>query len=342
MHYLIQSSDTQVVDKALRKKSKADEESSFLRKKGVISIIKGHDGVSPSGKAAVFGTATRRFESFHPNLFSCKSSFADISMKIMLSLVTTFLFCFSLHGSVVIEECFSIEQLLSLARPSTSQLILLDIDNTLLHPRQMLGSDEWFSYYLEQQQTLSPNKEEAFHRVLDLWHSIHTVSSVIPMEKKTADIVKALQNMNCAVMAFTTRGSMLQHVTVRQLSSLGLDFRFASPVRATFTLQRTPSVLFSQGILFTNGTHKGESLREFLGQIGWFPDQIIFLNDKKSQLEEASSKLPPHVAFLGLRYAVSDSFVARFNPRIAERQLRHFLHIQEDLVGNETSLIHQE
>ena len=25
------------------------------------------DGVSPSGKAAVFGTATRRFESFHPN-----------------------------------------------------------------------------------------------------------------------------------------------------------------------------------------------------------------------------------------------------------------------------------
>jgi hypothetical protein len=25
-------------------------------------------GVSPSGKAAVFGTATRRFESFHPKI----------------------------------------------------------------------------------------------------------------------------------------------------------------------------------------------------------------------------------------------------------------------------------
>ena len=27
-----------------------------------------HNGVSPSGKAAVFGTAMRRFESFHPKL----------------------------------------------------------------------------------------------------------------------------------------------------------------------------------------------------------------------------------------------------------------------------------
>ncbi len=26
-------------------------------------------GVSPSGKAAVFGTAIRRFESFHPNMY---------------------------------------------------------------------------------------------------------------------------------------------------------------------------------------------------------------------------------------------------------------------------------
>ena len=132
---------------------------------------------------------------------------------------------------------------------------------------------------------------------------------------------------------------MLEHVTERQLSSLGIDLRQTSPVHTTFTLQHMPSVLFSKGILFTNGKHKGEALKEFLRQIGWMPDQIVFLNDKRNQLEEASSRLPAHTSFLGLRYAVSDAYVSCFDPRIAERQLRQFLQIQEDCVETNTSLI---
>jgi len=254
-----------------------------------------------------------------------------LSMKFVLTIPLALFLCFSLHAQVVIEECRSIQQLISLAQPCASQLILLDIDNTLLHPKQMLGSDEWFSYYLGKQQALSNDRESVFHRVLDLWHAIHTISSVIPMERNTAEVVRELQKMNCTVMALTTRGSMLEHVTDRQLASIGINLSLAAPLHASFTLQHMSSVLFSKGVLFTNGKHKGDALKEFLRQIGWMPDRIIFINDKQNQLEEASASLPDHVHFLGLRYSVADDYVARFDPAIADKQLHSFLQIPEDV-----------
>jgi hypothetical protein len=248
--------------------------------------------------------------------------------KAFLFFVTLFL-CFSFQAYSLIEECSSIQQLVSLARPS-SQLILLDIDNTLLRPKQMLGSDEWFSYYLGRQAFIPEEKEKAFHRVLDLWEAIHVVSSVIPMEKNTAAVVRELQEMGCSLMAFTTRGSSLEYVTDRQLTSIGIHLSLKGHSNISFTLKNMPSVLFSKGVLFTNGTHKGQALREFLCQIGWMPDRIIFINDKQNQLEEASLGIPKTVQFLGLRYAPADEYVARFDPAIAEKQLQHFLHIPED------------
>ena len=41
---------------------------------GISSVF---NGVSPSGKAAVFGTAIRRFESFHPSYFLEDFTFSE-------------------------------------------------------------------------------------------------------------------------------------------------------------------------------------------------------------------------------------------------------------------------
>lgn len=235
------------------------------------------------------------------------------------------LFCFSLNAHVDIQECDSIQQLLSLARPGSSQLILLDIDNTLIHTKRMLGSDEWFTYYLKKEQANNP--ETAFHFVLDMWHAIQTVSSVIPMEEKTTDVIQILQKLNCPIMGLTTRGMALEHVTPRQLSSIGIQLDKTTPFLKTCTLKDLPSVLFSKGILFTNGTHKGKALKTLLEQIGWMPDQIIFINDKKAHIEETASSLPDQVHFLGLRYTVADAYVAQFDSHKADQQLQQFLDI---------------
>ena len=246
-------------------------------------------------------------------------------------LVWVSFFNHSLSCSVVIEECRSIQEVSSFIQPGPTQLILFDIDNTLLRPRQMIGSDEWFSYYQNQlQKSSNETSREVFLRTLDLWHAIQLVTGVVPMEAETSSVVKKVQQMNCTVMGLTTRNSTLERTTIHQLNSLGISFSETAPIHVVFTLQHMPSVLFSKGVLFTSGKHKGQALKEFLRQIGWTPERILFINDKRDQLEEASEGAPPEIPFIGLRYAVSDRYVQAFDPGVAERELQQFLELPCD------------
>jgi hypothetical protein len=49
--------------------------------------------------------------------------------------------------SSLIRECSTIRDVIAEIQPDT--LVVFDIDNTLLRPCQMLGSDEWFYYYIK-------------------------------------------------------------------------------------------------------------------------------------------------------------------------------------------------
>jgi hypothetical protein len=251
-------------------------------------------------------------------------------MRLFHLFIFTILAGSSLWAQTQIREIASIEQLLDLADPASSQLIILDIDNTLYHPRQMLGSDEWFDYFHKKQCSLHGNTPEARQHVVHLWRAIQTVTEVIPIEAQTALLVQSIQNKACCVMAMTTRGPEMANTTFQQTASLKIDLSRTSPTKVRFQIHKMPEVHYGNGILFTNGNPKGEVLKEFLHQIQWMPSQIIYVNDKKEPLDEVAASLPETVHFLGLRYSGADHFVQNFSPEIADIELEHFEHIFSD------------
>lgn len=250
-------------------------------------------------------------------------------MKKHIFFLSLFIACFrSLYAAGTIEECSSIQKLLSLASPTFSQLIILDIDNTLYRPKQMVGSDEWFDYTLQQEQKNAPH--ESKQKVLTLWTALQMITKVIPMESKTVDVINTLQQKHCLVMAMTTRGSNLAFSTFRQLSSLDIHLEKSEPTHVRFQLNKLPDVHYGNGVLFSNGHHKGETLKEFFTQLQWTPKQIIYINDKKEPLEEVQNSLPDSIDFLGLRYSKADQFVQQFKPDIASKELEAFTSLLSD------------
>ena len=56
-----------------------------------------------------------------------------------------------------IRQCASIQEVIPEASPRT--FVVFDIDNTLLRPLQMLGSDEWFNTILDSAQPFLSHEE---------------------------------------------------------------------------------------------------------------------------------------------------------------------------------------
>ncbi len=224
----------------------------------------------------------------------------------------------SLYGQIIETPHFS--EIEKYVDPDT--LVLLDIDDTLLVPSQTLGTDVWFRHELER------NKKAAVSDPLDqtlaLWEAIRHLTQVEVVEKGADRIVGKMQRKGIAIMGLTTQGLALATRTVNQLKSLYFDLSKTAPSQEDSYFQNGHGVLYRKGVLFTAGTHKGSALLKFFELAKYRPKRVVFLNDKRPQLEEVEKSLEKAgIAVIGLRYGYSDARVGRFRPEIADIQLHH-------------------
>ncbi len=202
-------------------------------------------------------------------------------------------------------------------------LLLFDIDNTIMEPTQLLGSDQWFTYRQAYYRERGYTPTMALENALAEWMSIQNLTRVRLVEAETADLIRDLQSQGYALMGLTTRGLGLALRTIEQLQTLAVNLSKTAPFTEErfFTTER--GILFRNGILFTAGTHKGTAfLRLFEGQL---PKKVIFINDKKSdlaQVEEICEQMG--IPFLGLRYGFLDEKVKNFSEELAAVQWEHF------------------
>ncbi|MCH9617499.1 MAG: hypothetical protein SP4CHLAM5_09270 [Chlamydiia bacterium] len=210
-------------------------------------------------------------------------------------------------------------------------LFLYDIDNTLIKLAQMAGSDQWFYHRLQTLVKEMDCKQEALDKALAEWTSIQYISKIYEVEEGSSEIIKAQQGEGITLIGFTTRGMALSRATTRQLNSIGIDFSHTAPTKDDLFFKNTQSIIFRQGVLFTAGTHKGNTLCTFLEKLNIKPSKIVFINDKEThlrQVEESCKEMG--IAFIGLRYNYLDEEVAGFNPKIADKQFERFCKIMSD------------
>ncbi len=240
------------------------------------------------------------------------------------------LLAFQLQGTIFETAHFC--EIESHVGPDT--LILLDIDDTLLIPKQMLGCDEWFMHRCRQHQESGLSKSDALEAAIAEWEAVRHLTKMEIVEVGSEKIVQSMQEKGLCVMGLTTQGLALATRTVQQLQEQQLDLSKTAPTQEDHCISiGGHTVLFREGILFTSGRSKGESLFKFCEKIGWWPKRIVFINDKEAHLRDIERAAEARgVEFVGLRYGYSDTRKKAFRPDVAHFQFAHssFLHLLSD------------
>ncbi|MBT3394395.1 MAG: DUF2608 domain-containing protein [Waddliaceae bacterium] len=246
--------------------------------------------------------------------------------KRLLAVILSF-FCATLSADII--EMPHMEELVEYVNDDT--LVVFDIDNTIAIPVQTLGCDHWFFPHYQEYCDSGMGKEEALTKALLEWMAIQSVSEVTLVEEGIDDVIVDLQTRDVAVMAMTTRGHWLELATRHQLSSLGVDIAKTSPSTATMFFSLERPVMLSDGVIFTNNTHKGNALFTVLDSIEYSPASVIFINDKASDLAMVADSCEARgVPFIGLRYGYTDEAVNNVDMGVAGVQFERFINILSD------------
>jgi hypothetical protein len=220
----------------------------------------------------------------------------------------------------------------SLSQISTTQphqtLFLFDIDDTIFDSPSMLSSRGWRKYIAEATKKIDTSEN---------WHDIFSFAlarkyPLKPVENITSQFVKELQDKGYVVCGFTSRERNLWYdmphygvdaLTVEQLHSVDINFSDEGLKNAYPFLSMDPE--YFGGIFFANIEPKGKFLLHLFAHAPNFPEKVIFIDDKRSQVESVANAL----AELGIQhecylYSAVDEKEKAFDPLVANIQLYCF------------------
>lgn len=248
----------------------------------------------------------------------------------MTSLATSAMLAVSIpmNAEIITPQVFHIESLSSINNQPPKTLFLLDIDDTIFDSFSMLGSKAWRRYIVEATKKIDPteNWHDIFSYALAQKHPLRAV------EKITSTFVQDLQSKEMIVCGFTSRERKLWYdmfqegvdvLTVKQLSSVNVNFNNGSLEKHHPDLAKNSE--YFNGVFFANIEPKGNYLLHLFKSSSSFPEKVIFIDDKLSQVESVASALAklgiPHESYL---YSATDKKGKIFNPLIANIQLYYF------------------
>lgn len=242
-------------------------------------------------------------------------------------------------ASYLHSEIFEVNQMDEMKHHLTPDtLVIFDIDNCLIEPKQLLGSDQWGSYQIEKYQKMGLSKEEACQKVQFEFTSIQNITEVAPVEKTTPSFIQELQKQHFTLMALTGRAPDMAALTIHQLATADIHLAPTAPsqeevlFKSDQTLLKSfPWVLYQQGILFTSRMDKGEALFTLLKKLDYTPKRILVIDDKPSCLTQVEKSCKErNIPFIGLRYSYLDTKVKNFRADIADKQFEAFKKIPSD------------
>lgn len=231
--------------------------------------------------------------------------------KIAISL--PFFLALSLSAEIV--ELQSLET--ALVEIDQDTLVVLDIDNTVLMPTGILGSDQWYEYLVRK---FEANKKlssvEAQQKAEAVWNLVQPAIKMKTVEENTAQIIGLMQQKGAHVVALTTRSTEILEVTREQLVEQEIDFSKSAPQADSSFLVDGKAVLYKDGVLYQDRfTDRGNVVIEFMNNATIAPKKIIYIDDLFSgviQVNDAFKTLPTAVITIEYRYGATDEQMVAF------------------------------
>lgn len=209
-----------------------------------------------------------------------------------------------------------------------SDLVLFDIDDTLITNPFSLGNPNWRSWVKSKIPEYNPGF--VVYDALTLFIAKNTYYRTV--ESTTAQLISDLQGSGIPVFAFTSRGRSqwyttdvkgVDQFTHNQLNHVGINFCLtAIPVE----LGQLESNFFYNGIIFAQHIKKGDLLKHLFEDLNYIPSAIIFIDDKLDQVKSVEAAVKEFgIPFIGFWYRGVESNAPEFNPMVANIQLESLL-----------------
>lgn len=246
-------------------------------------------------------------------------------MKFIQGFVLTLSLLTGLHSFAEIKEVRSMREVAENIKPG--DVIVFDLDNTVFQATQTLGTDQFFSYLVEKAKAQGANEVQAKAWALQQSGIIQPVTEVTAVEVNTPYFINALQTKQFITFALTARPPVWRTGTLRQVKSLGVDFKRTAPRLSAYETNRLQLSQYAEGVLFLPpGTEKGAAVLEFLRGAGQRPNRVLFVDDKKNNVESVDRALmEARIPVMAFRYGAADTRVQSFDAKIAETELNYFL-----------------
>ncbi|MCE2983498.1 MAG: DUF2608 domain-containing protein [Parachlamydia sp.] len=178
---------------------------------------------------------------------------------------------------------------------------LVDLDNCLFEGAQALGHANWFYDELQKRMEAGMARDEAIHDFYPHWIKTQALCKVKPIEEQFVTFLLQLQNKGITIMGLTHRQPLVADSTAKQVDSLGVNFLTTAPSQDAFALPTKTPTLYYKGILFVGDYNKKIDLFEkFLSKIGKKPRKIVFIDDKRKNVEELETLTLQGIEYTGI------------------------------------------
>ena len=204
---------------------------------------------------------------------------------------------------------------------SPNTLIILDIDNTLAHSAQELSSDEWFCSLVNQKMAEGHDYITAIYYALPMTYYAQFNVPLVPTQNSTSSFIQQLIEQQIPVMALTTRSLFVAERTMEQLGEIDIHFLIPNVSQDDLVLPMPHPCFYRHSILFGGNNDKGEALIAFFHWMNYYPENVIFVDDKLKYILAVEKALTHHdIHFVGIRYSGCDEQVKSFDAAKAEKQ----------------------
>lgn len=210
-------------------------------------------------------------------------------------------------------------------------LVIFDVDDVLLMPTDeiyLVDRGEYFTKIMDDlKKHFTKTKFEKMINAIMIGRPVKIVDfKIIPL-------IKSLQTKEVPVMAltalstgrFNNKQSFVEW-RIEQLKNADIIFNQWAAVKpkkfTDFAIKNPPE--FKEGVLFSSGIPKGEILKTFLQDCYSKPKRIVFLDDRRNNLESVEAFCKAEgISFLGFEYtAVKETRPVNFNHKRAELQIK--------------------
>jgi hypothetical protein len=229
------------------------------------------------------------------------------------------LLCFNTTHYAFIIESDQLSTVLNYIE--SDMLIIFDIDNTLAHPCEELGSDEWFCHKVNERVAQGFDYITSVYYALPQTYYAQFNIDLEPTEPNIPELIEDLIARGIAVIALSTRSLFIAERTLEQLENINIFFFIPNVDPGDLVLPLPHPCFYKDGILFGGNNDKGEVLTCFFDIMNYHPKKVLFIDDKMKYLVSVEKALESiGIEFIGIRYSGCDERVNNFDAHRSELQ----------------------